>query len=472
MPGLHAKKSPSGAKRLRKCPGNYAMVDSLPLDMRSGSGRASKLGTISHFLLETCLTEIVEPATYQGRLIQIVDEGTDDEHCVMLKPKAKMPRNAAERNNTFEIDDEVVENVTRAYDYVERRCTELKLDMSKLKLETRTNPVPDRDDTSGTADVTIDAWPRVLEVVDFKNGRIVVEHKSNPQVMAYLAGKAHDEGWDYESYWVTIVQPNGRHEEGAVRSIEVPKEDLLEFVDEHRTAAERADEAAEEWPGWKTKPTKDNEKVVELQDPDWAEQYLAAGDHCDFCDASGVCPAYRAFRQKQAREEDWDRDPETGEVEVPDLAAFRFTALKEALEVKAREGFFRTLIRKANGYLAAEAKAGRLPPGLKWVRKRSKREWKPGLAQEAIPDMMVKEGFISDNEKARLYAPSVLITGPQAEKLLNKGKGSSERKARFNDQFLHKPVGGLKLVLASDPGEPVPYSVGDDFEDDEEDDDE
>lgn len=446
------------------CAGVYAMVDSLPLEMRSGSGQASKLGTISHFLLETCLSGLVEPESYQGRLIQIADEGTDEEHCVLLKPRAKMPRGTAERANCFEVDSEVVANVGRAYDYVERRCKTLGISMKKLKLETRTNPVPDRDDTSGTADVTLDAWPLALEVLDFKNGRVVVEHKNNPQVLAYLAGKAHDEGWDYSEYWVTIVQPNGRHEEGVVRSVLVTKAELLAFVEKHRAAAERADEAAEAFPGWKAVPTHKNSDTVALKDPKWSDSYLKGGDHCGYCDASHVCPAYRAFRQKQAKEEEWDTDPETGEVEVPDLKAFRFTALQDALEVRQREGFYRSLLRKAHAFLSAEAQAGRLPPGMKWVRKISKRQWKLDLGiPDAVADRIVKGGYLSANERARVFAAPSLITGVQALALVPKGK-----RADFEEAFLFKPKGGLKLVLATDPGEPVPYSIGDDFENDEE----
>lgn len=467
MPGLHAKKSPSGAKRWHECPGSFAMVDSLPPEMRSGSGQASKLGTISHYLLETCLREMEEPVSYMGRLIQITDEGTEQEDCVLLKPKARLPKNTKDRANTFEVNDEVVENVTLAYDYVMEQCSALKVDPRRLKLETRTNPCPDRDDTSGTADVTIDAWPKLLELVDYKNGRITVEHKDNPQVLAYLAGKAHDEGWDYAEYALSIVQPNGRHEEGKVRRWVVPKETLLEFVDKHRAAAERADDASDTFPGWTMDPSHENAGKVMLEAGNsmelWEDINLKAGDHCGFCDASHVCPAYRAFRQKQAREDDWDRDPETGEVEVPDLKSFRVTAAAEAREILQRAPFLQGAIKRAYAYLAAEAKAGRMPAGVKFVRKRGKREWDPELQPHTIADKMVAEGMVNENEVSQLYKPTSLITGPQAEALVPK-----DRRKEFNDMFLVKPDGGLKLVLDTDPGEPVAFDVGAEFEDVEE----
>jgi hypothetical protein len=463
MPGLHAKKSPSGAKRLHKCSGALTLVDSLPEEMRSGSGVASKLGTCTHHLLEACLSEAKPPSTWAGRLIQIKEEGTDKEHCVFLPARAKIPR-GVEAANTFIVDAEMVANADLAYDYVERRCNELGIPMASLHLETRTNPCPERDDTSGTADVTIDAWPIVLELVDYKNGRIVVDHENNEQVLAYLSGKAHDLGWSYDEYCLTIVQPNGRHEEGKVRPVTVSKEDLLAFVEKHRAAAERADEAADAWTGDPLnmlEPVTINEDGVEAT---WADAYLVAGPHCldSFCDAAhgNTCPAFKLYKQREAKEEDWDAPP----FDAEDPKAVLVETAADAADIMARAPFMRKLINAASRYLLNEAKAGRMPPGMKFVRKRGKREHIPETveAPNAFAAKLVKEGFITDNQRALLFKPSVLITGPQTEKLV-----PSKKRAEFAAKYLIKPPGGLKLVLATDPGEPVPYSVGDDFTDDE-----
>lgn len=471
MPGLHAKKSPSGAKKLHACPGNYAMVDSLPPEMRSGSGPAAKLGTVSHFLLETCLREQKPPQTYSGRLLQIVREGADDEDVVMLKASAKLPKNTADRANTFEVDVDMVANVDIAYDYVVRRCEELGVPMSKLKLEQRVNPVPDRDDTSGTADITIDAWPIFLVVVDFKNGRITVEHNDNPQLLAYLAGMVNELGWDYDQYEIAVVQPNGRHSEGKVRAEIVTKERLLRFVDEHRAAAERADAAAEVFPGWEMQPEPgDNDGVIlrpwadsddaaaELVGaPTWAEEYLTAGEHCTFCDAWLVCPANKAMRRAEAQL------AFTKEERLPDLKSFRVTATEEAERIYAAAPFLMTMIRQAGRYLIGEAKAGRLPASMKFVRKTSHNRWAPGEDGEVPPpemiaQAMVDQGFIGDNARAQLFLPATIITGPKAQMLV-----PSKRRVEFAKAFMHKPEGGLKLVPASAPGEAVPFKVGDEF---------
>jgi hypothetical protein len=466
MPGLHAKKSPSGAKRLHRCAGALTLIDSLPIEMRSSSGVASKLGTCTHFLLEAALRAGKPPASWADRLIKIVNEGTDEEDCVFLPPKAKIPR-GVEAANVFLVDVDMIANADLAYDYVERRCNDLGLPLSSLQLETRTNPVPDREDTSGTADVTIDAWPEVLELVDYKNGRIVVEHEDNEQVLAYLAGKAHDLGWDYVEYKLTIVQPNGRHEEGKTRTVTVPKEKLLAFVDKHRAACEAADEAADNWTG----SPGDYVEVSKESDPaTWGEVYLHAGPHCldSFCDAAhgNVCPAFQLYKQREAKEADWDSPPPNAEDPNPILVE----TVADAEDIMARAGFMRRLIGRANAFLLNEAKAGRTPPGMKFVRKRGYRKWKPGEDGETVPppsmiaQSLVDQGFISDNERARLFKPESLLTGPQVEKLLI----PSKRRKEFSELFLYKPEGGLKLVPVTAPGEAVPYSVGDDFEDDEE----
>lgn len=477
MPGLHSQKSPSGAKRWHNCPGSIPMNESLPAEMRSTSGYASKLGTVSHFLLETCLAERVPPKTYLDRLLQIKDAETEEEHVVMLKLGAKLPRKNDERNNTFVVDLDMVANVDLGFDFVERRSIELGVPLRKpyLLLESRTNPVPDREDTSGTADVTIDAWPTMLSVVDYKNGRVVVEHDDNPQLLAYLAGRAHDTGWDHDEYEITVIQPNGRHSEGKARTAPVTKERLRAFVGEHRAAAERVDTAAETFPGWISRPREDDATTgriakLDLEEDDfgqtWADVNLKAGEWCDFCDSTLMCPAFRAYKQSLAR-------AEFGEVGVPDLATFRITSTEHAREIVQNAAPYLRALRIAWAYLKGEMMAGRGPDFLKFVRKQSKRELvtkdEDGnvILPETLAGRIVAAGYIGSNEKERLFKPESLITGPQIEKLVD-----SKKRADFSNAFLNKPLGGLKLVLASDPGEPVPFKVGDDFIVDEEEKDE
>lgn len=456
MPGQHSRKSPSKAKLLHECGGALPFIESLPMEMRSTGGDAARLGTATHALIEECLKNDKTPADYEGRLIQItLDKDGNEEGTKFLRPNAKLPKSPEERNRTFEVDGDMILNADLAVEYTHKVLAEHGLNSAALQLETRTNPVPERDDTSGTADITIDAWPTLLEVVDYKNGRLVVEHEDNPQVLSYLAGRAHDTGWCHDEYKITVIQPNGRHHEGKVRTFPITKEDLLAFVVKHRLMAERSDEAED------ALAARGGDVTVRLGDEpsSWADVYLRAGQHCgdSFCDARHVCPAYKAWMQAQARIEFADAPPDDMTVK----------ATEEALEVLKWAPALQARIRSASAWLLHEAQAGRMPAGLKFVRKRGKREWaknddgsdKPA---EILADELVNAGYIGDNAKARLFKPVSLITGPQAEKLV-----PAKRRAEFSEAYLVKPPGGLKLVPESDPGEAVTFNPGDDFADDE-----
>jgi len=464
MPGLHAKKGPSGAKRLHECVGSVPFVASLPPEMRSGSGAAARLGTASHTLLEVSLRERNHPSVYAGRLITVAPDavdGEEHEETVMLKKGAKLPKSPEVRSRTYEVDDEMLMNVELAWDYVERRCAELSVPMESLLLETRTNPVPDRTDTWGTADVTIDGWPLMLEVVDYKNGRLKVEHEDNPQLLAYLAGMAHDTGWMHDAYQITVVQPNGRHTEGKVRPFPVTKEALLAFVEKHRGKAETSDIAADEFTG---DPTD-----TDSEDRTWAEKWLAAGDHCEFCDAAPACPANKAWREKMAREaaqRDFPRE-ETERV----VDSLNITSAAEAIEFLKWRTQLLVQFRMADRFLAAEAKAGRMPNSMKYVRKRSKRQWKPDEETGKVPspaelaERMIADGYLTEEKEGKLFKDPEPITGPQAEKLV-----PSKLRKEWAEKYLHTPPGGLKLVPVTEPGEPVEVNAADDFIDDEEED--
>jgi hypothetical protein len=459
MPGFHAKRSPSGAKRRRYCPGSDPYVNSLPPELRSRSGEAAKKGTAAHFLLETSLRAGIPPDDYRDRIVIIAPDtvdGDEDADSRMLKAGAKLPKSPEERSRAYIVDQEILDNVHLAYDYITGRCEELGIPLAQLQLETRTNPVPDRDDTSGTADVTLDAWD-TLEVVDYKNGRLTVEHEENDQLLRYLAGRAHDSGWSHDFYFVTVVQPNGRHEEGKVRRLPVTKERLLAFVDEARAVEERTDRAAAEFTGepldW-LDPVVFDEYGAEAT---WASLYLAAGDHCTFCDAQPVCPTYKAWRKTMVAETLKEDFAEFVQKPILVLAA------EDAQDFLKHRPALMAAFRAADRFLAEEARHGRMPAGMKFVRKRGKRIFGEDGAPteepaESIIERMVAAGYLSDNTRAKAFNPAELRTAPQVEELV-------PRKLRkdWNAEFVTMRPGGLKLVPVDAPGEAIVPTPADDF---------
>lgn len=426
MAGTHAHYSPSGSERFHGCSGAPAFALKLPKEHKDKSGPAAQLGTAAHGLLEKCLTDMKAPSAFRDRIIELIGE---EEGFSMLKPSAKAP---GAGRIWFIVDEDMVEGVTEAYEYVLNRCEELFVDPADaLIMEGRTNPLPDRDDTSGTADVTIDVKPFLLEVVDYKNGFVTVEHVDNPQLLSYLCGRAEDTGWAHEMYRITVVQPNGFHPEGTTRSYEVTKDELRAFQVKHRTAVEKCD-AAEA-------ALNDAGRVTD----EWQQEWLTAGDHCTMCPAAAICIVKRQSMQAEARKDFADLPPTDEEIDA------EVQNLERAAEVAQWGPAVKKYIESAQKYLINAYDAGRQVPG-KMVRKNTKRVWgkeAEGLTPAELAVRLVKEGYISDNERALLLTTTEpkLIGGPAVEKLVPAAK-----RAAFAAAYLHKPSGALEWAPEED----------------------
>lgn len=435
---FHTKRSPSQAKRFLACAGTFALCDSLPEEHHNQSGIAAQIGTAAHGLIERCLREHSNPEDYRDRIIELVG---DEESVSILRSGAKTP---SPGRVFFIVDSDMIDGTEMMVTYIHQRCKELGVEESSLQLETRTNPLPDRDDTSGTADVTIDSWPTLLEVVDYKNGWNVVEHTDNEQLMAYLLGKALEGEWSHEEYMVTVVQPNAPHEEGRIRSFKATKNELLVFQKRYRAGIERC-EKSEDAVG---APCRDNSKDRHHYTAEWADKWLAAGDHCLFCNAQAVCPAAAKLATERAQI-DFAEEPRALE-HRPDPEA--------VAQIMRWAPFLESLIRAANGYAQREMEAGHSVPGFKLVRGRSTRRW-GDMPEDVIVKEILRGKFITDKE--RLFSSPKLVSGPQAVKLVEKN-----RRGEFEELFLIKPEGNLTVAPDDDPRERVERSAGDDFEDD------
>lgn len=466
MAGVHAKKGPSGAERLHACPGALAAVELVPPQFRKTSGPAAQLGTAAHFLLEKCLEGKTEPETFRDRIIVLLGDHEDGS---MLRVGAKEPD--PKDVVFFRVDDDMVRGVTMAVNYVNRRMAEFDPDLVTLMLESKTNPVPDREDTWGTADVTIDIFLMLLEVVDYKNGRNLVEHKNNPQVLSYLAGRAHDTHWVHDRYAVTIVQPNADHEEGRVRTVEVTREELLAFVNKHRNAAETADYAADlladdcggdinaDMTGFADDTTGKT----------WADLFLKAGDHCMYCELGDalMCPVKKRWVEQQAAIS-FDADP-------PDEETVGHPGAAAAGRILAWSPYLLAMIKLARQVEFSELQAGRVLPGRKAVRLKARgRKFKPGLGDAyAVAAKLVKGGYISDNERTLLFTEPELLSGPKIEKLVSTKKvdGPEGKKVSlrtlFSQEFLYMPEGRIVTAPLSDPRPEVTVSAASDFDNEE-----
>lgn len=448
---FHTKRSPSQAKKFRTCAGSLAMGAHVPEELRARGGAAAMLGTVVHSIVEHSLKNGNHPSDYLERIV-VVFERKDGDSSKMLKVGAKLPKAGADEK-IYIVDSQMCEGADVATEYVRRRCLELGVEESELQLETRTNPLPERDDTSGTADVTIVARVEsVLELVDFKNGYMVVDHVDNDQARAYILGKAIEYNFEFDTYITTIVQPNAEHAEGRVRSQEFTADDLRAFQKEYRASVKKCEKAEAAF----EKNGVDGDGDVT---PEWADKWLVAGGHCTFCDAGPACPTRRKAAQELAKIE-FDDKPST--IQLPAVRdndrEVVGTTEEQVARILAWAPFMDDLIKSASLYAHRAMEAGYDIPGFKLVARRSNRKLKPGAPRE-IADEIIAEGFIKDRKA--MYHPAELKSGPQLEKLVPKKLWK-----KFNAAFLIKPDTGTTIAPIDDPRASVePRSIADDFED-------
>lgn len=476
----HARLSASQTKDWFNCPGTIALKEMFPYD--DPSGEAAQLGTCAHALIERCLEEGVAPIKYAGRLIQIKAPDTSKEEIVILPRAAKWPKGT--QAVVFEVDDEMIDATTSFIDYVIGRLVELfpeaydttgfgdevpysiAIDAAKrgqLKLEGRVNPLPERDDTGGTADVTIDAWPDLMELVDYKNGTgVLVYVKDNLQLKSYTLGRAVENGGDlgdYAKYRYTIGQPrHHRSPPGGMSWEDQTPAELAAFRRQLVAACDRVDRArkvlVDLWSA-RRDPAGNAHEEVSIDDARNAlfqTGFLSVGDdggHCNWCPHLNSCPAALDKIQDTvgmdfAKEAD-DIEPPMGPNHIAAILPWKpfITKFLNVAAAKAEE-------------LALEEKM----PGYKMVRKSANRTWKPDLKDAAVVSRLSDHYGVDPKKLKTAPTPGKLRTGPQVEKLV-----TSKMRKEFEGEFLWKPDGGLTMVPESDGREAVSMSdASDDFD--------
>lgn len=419
MPGFHARKSPSGSKRFHNCPGCLPFIELMKrkgIPVSDGPLVAAAMGTAAHFLLEHCIDTERLPREFQGRYIAVEDSGT-----WMVPEGASL---SMQRLQIFEVDADMVAGVQMCIDYVYDRLHEIGVNARSVQLEGKTNPLPERDDTEGTADVTIDGWPVVLEVVDYKNGRYYVDHEDNPQILSYLLGRAHDTGWSHDLYRITVIQPNSGGEVEP-RWQEYSPAQLRIFEEQHREACRRVDRAEE---------ALDVGGLTE----EWGKAWLSAGEHCGLCPAQAVCPERKRYAVKQAQL-DFLNKPVMVVDHVP---------LQQALKVARVAKSLREYIAACEEMVKRTLLSGHDVDGAALKDTRGKRAWRDDLSTEVIIASMIKAGYITEDDIPKLFEPPALITGPQAEKVV-----PAKKRKEFAAAYLRKKSGNPQLTFQGDKDE-------------------
>lgn len=124
-----------------------------------------------------------------------------------------------------------------------------------------------RDDVYGTSDCNFLVPEQgIVEVTDYKNGYGIVEVDNNPQTIGYaIAALDTFQMWDrVHTVRNTIVQPNGNHVDGPVRTAVYPVRVLHDWREKFRRSVALAEDKSQ-------KPK--------------------AGEHCYYCPAQANCRA-------------------------------------------------------------------------------------------------------------------------------------------------------------------------------------
>jgi len=231
----------SGAERWMACPGSVALIATVP---RQPSSTAADHGTLCHMVAAFWLLHGSAP------------QGTDPS----------------------------IENLVRPYVYTVWGCLPKTGVYSKILylVEARVAAPNIHPDCRGTVDALIyDHTAKILQVHDLKTGKWPVDAERNPQLMGYAVAACAQYKLKPERIDLYIHQ---------VRLSREPKKwsldsmDLELFEEEVRDAIQKVEA----------------EKAVlneayqsgEDQEEGASRLTLNAGEHCHFCDAKPICPAF------------------------------------------------------------------------------------------------------------------------------------------------------------------------------------
>jgi len=222
----HAEfRAPSAASRWLSCPGSVKVLATFD----NPETEASIKGDVAHKLLEDAIVWGTVP-------------------------------------DTGDVDMEY--NVMLAQEYIENTYKEYKTSGGCQIYAEQQLDIPETGEF-GTADVIL-VTPRLIHIIDYKNGYVPVDINMNAQLMLYLLGAIHKWG-ERKTYKLSVIQPNYVHRDGMIRHFEPVENDLNWFRHEVGLAL--------------------------------ASEQILAGKHCrnTYCPARGSCTVFHAWAQENLK---------------------------------------------------------------------------------------------------------------------------------------------------------------------------
>lgn len=387
-PKGHSRFGGSGIHRVIGCPGSVALNAQVE---KSPSGEAAITGTGAHKLAEICLSgkgSILEASawSHEGELLDV--EG-----------------------HTVQIDAKMCEGVEMYLDYIRERICEN--DLIELEVEHEFHLKDLHEEMWGTADAVLMEPYGTLEIVDYKNGFHPVEIERNPQMMFYALDPATK--GDYANIRLTVVQPNGLHADGPIRSYDCSVEELFE---------------------WRDKVLMPAVKKAESKDAP-----LSSGPHCMFCNALSICPAKADEVDALAREYFDVIDPEADL--VPDVEAIPFERLEELHQLAP---MMKKFLDACAVELQQRLEAGHHSDHFCLVEKRGNRAW---IDEEFVVDSLLKHYGEEVLYEQKLRSPAKLES-ELSKVFKEQGESKHKQKAKeFLDHLWEKPSRGNVIAPRS-----------------------
>ncbi|WP_035670047.1 DUF2800 domain-containing protein [Bradyrhizobium liaoningense] len=255
----HDEWSASSTERNVTCAGAIALNSRVKTPEKESE--AAAWGTACHQLSEKCFKT-----------------GKDADEYIGTVEKTKQRK--------IEVDEEVAETTQMYVDYVRNRLAEYKKHAGpngapavvhheqRFSLAALKGPFP----AGGTGDTVMyfPVW-KLIEIVDLKGGRGLVEAAGSYQLRSYALGAMlTNQGLNIEKVRTTIVQPRAAHKDGRIRSETLDVADLVEWTADLVAAMRRSKQACDEFD---TMPF-----------AAWSAKWLTPGK-CKFCPSEGSCPA-------------------------------------------------------------------------------------------------------------------------------------------------------------------------------------
>lgn len=194
----HAKLSASGSERWLGCPGSVKLSEGIQEIPNVHSIAGTNAHTLLQFILEN-------PSNWEW---------------ILQQPESQEFRDFIDYSMEQLAAVRIAKNYIWAeYFSMERQSGNKPQMLIEQKLELE-------DVGFGTTDVILYQPFGRLHVIDFKNGRSLVEPEENTQGLYYGHAAADLFGWDFSEIWITIIQPNAPHTHGHIRTWKTTPERL------------------------------------------------------------------------------------------------------------------------------------------------------------------------------------------------------------------------------------------------------